>query len=349
MKKKIVIFSLIFCLTLPCAGLLSACKDEEKKEQENPYSIDGVYQNAYGDVILNLNMADISGYTLDSMPMLEVTADGGTTWARLTVENFSANGENSVIIFTALIYATPEQGFTTESGYFYSGDTSIKAGNAADEINLAIRLGETDEYKASAASASVGYTLKTPSEELIFHKENVWEATSFTGESAVDERFLNLLALKAEEKENDPEFVLTKFSCDGIDEYMQYIFIQTAFAENENPELEYKFLAFNVGHDAKYRTEPNTDTDVYIETYEDSVSTDGWSDLNKNTVITSAEYGGYKGSESEYFYDNGGNLTQTEVSTVVYVLVRQKESSTTTKSHAILVSLIISTVFETAT
>lgn len=168
MKKSFCILitsALIFCALFAVV----ACDPESpdtRASRELDTSIVGVWQNAAGDVLVELENYEHESYQFvsdsgQSASSIDFSLDGGKTWLRRELnEDFLAETGRGIY----LLMASTDGAFTfNATGSADDDQIPSPTYNAGDAISITVRVPESDTYKASAWSEATTYTLKAPS------------------------------------------------------------------------------------------------------------------------------------------------------------------------------------------
>ncbi len=238
------------CLTLSCVSALTACA---KKDQSNTIEFSGVYQSSAGDVLLQID--NIEDY---SNPYLEYTIDGGATWSQAFIDQIDSKK------------------YALAANY----SDSIKDST----LKIAVRMAETDDANASAASEFIEYKVKSPSDvKEIFYQ--------FGDENTSDYTLGQGWGIKAYKLvlQPDKSAKIEKFDyTDDGDFGYNYTYAANNWDKNAI-KFQYKFVPFYDAFETYNADLPATDLDDYENTF----NTDGWNDYNIATGINAQNYTGH--------------------------------------------------------
>ncbi len=246
--KKIISSALACCLAVSCASVLAACA---KQDQANKLEFTGVAQAASGDVYLKID--NIGDYGVNTY--IECTVDGGKTWKQA-------------------LYST---------GTFLAMEYSEDAVNTT--LKIGVRMGETDDKNASAASSFIEYKVKPVSEvkEIFYMFGNSDTSDYSVGKGRGNMAYKLIL-------QPDKSAKIEKFHCtEYTEEYSyDYTFVPDNW-DKTSIAFEYKYVS---AHDAFDRIDADLHYNHEFIDNENFYETDGWKVYNPALGITPLDYTG---------------------------------------------------------
>lgn len=178
MKNKSVLFLLVLVFIMPCIFLLCACGDngvdDTKGTQTSNLVINNVYQDAYGNVMIEFENADEymnvqnNEGTISYEQTIEISCDNGTTWANYFFNDYENLNLGMILYFD-------------EQNNNYVNGTNTSTFSIGFETNIIARLKENNDYYASNSTSIYSYTLKSIISDLHFGFYHVEIDANLTG------------------------------------------------------------------------------------------------------------------------------------------------------------------------